>query len=477
MRIHLLHMNDVHSRLESYMRLGRQLRALRSRLHEQGEPVLTFDIGDVLDRVRPETEATMGFLNADMMAALGVNGWVFGNNEGLTIPVQDWEGLAARSNAWVFGTNLRQANGEPFPFFIDTHVYDVNGVRIGTFGLTPKYDLPYEMLQVRPLDPFACARTAVASLRSAGANIIVCLSHLGLRDDRRLAATVPGIDAILGGHSHESMPKAEYVEKTAIFQPGKHASAFGHTVIEWDGERVQQVTSTPVPVLHDSLFDTAMEEVYRRYEDRVKGILGRTVASIPERLPIVYEDESVFANLLVDVLFDECQGDLAVMMTGALNASLLPGNLTLEALLAACPTPTRPIIVSMTGRELQDAIEQGIQPETYGRLGIGFGFRGGKIGYLVIAGAVVELVDDGDRQHVRRIVHQGGELEPDRTYRIITCEYLWLSPVFGPFRSAREITYQPPLVREVLIARIAEEGRIERAKMRRYVRVSADERG
>ncbi|KRW91279.1 metallophosphoesterase [Alicyclobacillus tengchongensis] len=477
MRIHLLHMNDVHSRLESYMRLGQQLRALRSRLEDLGEPVLTFDIGDVLDRVRPETEATMGTLNAEMMAALGVNGWVFGNNEGLTIPVQDWPGLVARANTSVFGTNLRQPNGEPFPFFIDTRVFDVNGVRVGAFGLTPNYDLPYEMLHVQPLDPFACARTAVKNLRSAGAHIVVCLSHLGLRDGRRLAAMVPGIDVILGGHSHESMPRAEYVEKTAIFQPGKHATAFGHTVIDWDGRSVQQVVSKPVPVLHETPFDMAMEQVYRRYEEHIQAVLGRPVASLAEGLPIVYHDESTFANLLVDVLFDEFQGDLAVMMTGALNASLLPGTLTLENLLAACPTPTRPIVVSLTGRELEAAIEQGIQPETYGRLGIGFGFRGGKIGYLVIAGAVVELVDDGERQHVRRILHQGRELEPDRTYRVITCEYLWLAPVFQPFRAARDITYQPPLVREVLIARIADEGRIERAKLRRYVRVSAAKRG
>ncbi|GMA63240.1 5'-nucleotidase C-terminal domain-containing protein [Alicyclobacillus fastidiosus] len=470
MQIHLLHVNDVHSQLESYMRLGHQLRALRSSLVDQGDIVLTFDLGDVLDRVRPETEATMGVVNVDMMAALGVDGWVFGNNEGLTIPVECWPALTQHANTVVYGTNFRQPTKGAFDYFSDYHVYVRNEVRIGVFGLTPNYTLPYDMLGVLAEDPFERAKAAVQELRGARCDVIVCLSHLGRRTDHQLARDVAHLDVILGGHTHEFMTEPDWVNHTAIFQPGKHARTFGHTTITLDANRrVIGVSAMPIEVLLESPYDERMEKAYVDHCEGVSETLHRRVATIAEPLPVIYERESAFANLLADVMYDEIPGDLCVMMTGALNASLLSGDIELIHLLGACPTPTRPIVVTLTGHELIAVFNQGIQEATYARRGIGFGFRGGLIGYLVVSGAIIDVTNgEGDAPTVREIRIGGKPVQEDREYRVVTCEYLWLSPVFGAFRNARDVTYQRPLVREVLLARLQDEGRMERAKTPRY---------
>lgn len=468
MQIHLLHVNDVHSQLESYMRLGHQLRTLRTSLVHQGDIVLTFDLGDVLDRVRPETEATMGVINVDMMAALGVDGWVFGNNEGLTIPVESWPALTGHANTVVYGTNFRRPNGAS-DYFSDHHVYEREGIRIGVFGLTPNYTLPYDMLGVVAEDPFERAKAAVQDLRGAGCDVIVCLSHLGRRTDHQLAHEVAHVDVILGGHTHEFMTEPDWVNHTAIFQPGKHARMFGHTTITLDvNNRVIGVSAVPVKVLLETPYDERMEQAYLDHCEVVSETLHRCVATIAEPLPVVYERESAFANLLADVVYDEIPGDLCVMMTGALNASLMPGDVELVHLLGACPTPTRPIVVTLTGRELIAVFNQGIQAGTYARHGIGFGFRGGQIGYLVVSGATIDVTVGEGAPTVREIRIGGKRVEEEREYRVVTCEYLWLSPVFAPFRNARDVTYQRPLVREVLLARLQDEGRMERAKMPRY---------
>jgi 2',3'-cyclic-nucleotide 2'-phosphodiesterase (5'-nucleotidase family) len=452
------------------MRLGRQLRHMRQSLAAAGDIVLTFDLGDLMDRVRPETEATMGLLNVDMMAGLGVDGWVFGNNEGLTIPVADWPLLAKRSQTVVFGTNLKRDAHADFSFFADHHVYEQQGVRIGVFGLTPHYELPYDMLGVKVLNPFDRAATAVAALNARGCQVIICLSHLGRRTDHQLASEVSGIDVILGSHTHEFMTAAEWENGTAIFQPGKFAHVFGHTVLTLNREsRVTDVVSQPVPVDLHGQYDGEMASVYAAYLPRINQVLSRSVVTLPERLPVVYERESLFANMMADVLYDEFAGDFSVMMTGALNASLLPGIATLEHLLGACPTPTRPLVLGLTGAELYTIFQQGVQRETYMRHGIGFGFRGGRIGYLVVSGATIELTVADDQPLVKRVLVQGEPLDMQRTYRVITCEYLWLSPVFTPFRQSRDVTYQAPLVREVLLARMQEKGRLERARVPRYI--------
>src|SRR3974377_2254380 len=51
----------------------------------------------------------------------------------------------------------------------------------------------------------------------------MCVSHLGLDADKRLAAAVPGIDVIVGGHSHTEIPKPLKMENgTIIVQAGAY---------------------------------------------------------------------------------------------------------------------------------------------------------------------------------------------------------------------------------------------------------------
>jgi 5'-nucleotidase / UDP-sugar diphosphatase len=59
-------------------------------------------------------------------------------------------------------------------------------------------------------------------------DIILVLSHCGFQADRELAARVPGIDVIVGGHSHTKILQPEQVGRTIIVQAWEHAKALGH---------------------------------------------------------------------------------------------------------------------------------------------------------------------------------------------------------------------------------------------------------
>ena len=50
------------------------------------------------------------------------------------------------------------------------------------------------------------------------------LSHLGLDADIQLAKNVPGIDVIVGGHSHNRMTEAKHIGDTLIVQAGAHSA-------------------------------------------------------------------------------------------------------------------------------------------------------------------------------------------------------------------------------------------------------------
>ncbi|KPV45465.1 bifunctional metallophosphatase/5'-nucleotidase [Alicyclobacillus ferrooxydans] len=459
MKVHILHANDVHSQLENHMRVGCALRTLRSSLESQGEPVLTFDIGDVMDRVRPETEASLGQVNAALLRALGVDAWVFGNNEGLTVPVDGWAELVQNSGALVFGTNIRDSTGSPLPYFTDLKMYDVCGLKLGVFGVTPNYAKPYEYLGVHVLDPVTEADRAVRTLRRMGAHVVVVLSHLGLRADRNLATTVPGIDVILGGHTHHFMDEPVYEGRTAIFQVGKHAIAFGHTTltIDDDTKELLAVTGSAIQPATGDPLDSSMEQALNAYLPEIRGRLDESVCELDKPLQTSLERESTFANLLAGVLWEAYPSDLGFVVSGLLNASLLAGEVKRRHLHGACQTPTRPIRLTLTGRQLWNVFERGLQPEITAARGFGFGFRGSSVGGLGFANVHVtgQVKPAGDvRLEEVRIGDQPIDL--DKFYRVTTCEYLWLSSVFPEVQQGTDVEIPPPLLRDLLMRHIGD---------------------
>lgn len=473
MKIHLLHVNDVHSQLENYMRMGYHLRRLRQELRRRGDAVLTLDLGDVLDRVRPETEATLGLVNAALMASLQVDLWVFGNNEGLTIPVEQWPALVDRSDATALAANFRQLSGQPFPFFQDSKVFHLNGIKVGIFGVTANYVKPYNMLGVKALHPFEQAGRMIKDLRAASCDVVIAMSHLGLHEDRELAKRVEGLDLILGSHTHQFMSGPEWVGKTAIFQPGKHALVFGHTEIEVDAgsRRIVSLTSRPIPVDERGELDQEMLSSYQGYLPDIEQRLSETVTELEHPLPVWFDRESLFGNVLVDALFDAFPCDLGMIMTGALTASMLAGRVQIRHVLGACSTPTRPIKMTLTGKQIQSVLNKSIHPDYFFRQGFGYGFRGSVVGYLALANAIVELSEDGDSLHIEQVWIDGKPLHPERTYRVVTSEYLWLAPVFEELRRGEDIEYERPLVRELLLGYLHHGNCMDTAQNQRYRKI------
>ena len=72
---------------------------------------------------------------------------------------------------------------------------------------------------------------------------LVVLSHVGLSLDRELAAAVPRIDLILGGHSHDTLFAPEYVGEVPIVHAGPYGRYVSRTELEFDTVRRRHVLS------------------------------------------------------------------------------------------------------------------------------------------------------------------------------------------------------------------------------------------
>ncbi len=79
-------------------------------------------------------------------------------------------------------------------------------------------------------DPLASAARFAPALREK-CDVLVALTHVGLKADRRLASAGLGFDLIVGGHSHDVLVQPEIAEGVPILQAGSHGRFVGETVL------------------------------------------------------------------------------------------------------------------------------------------------------------------------------------------------------------------------------------------------------
>ncbi len=226
-----------------------QAAACIARLRAEADTCLLFDNGDFLQGNPLGDWVAFGrALTADAphpaiaaMNAVGVDAATLGNHEfnfGL-----DFLMAALRAAAFpVVCANVavRQGDGPsgdrpllPPYVLLDRTVIDGAGqrypIRIGVFGLVPPQILQWDRKhlegRVTARDIVATARDIVPGIRAAGADVVVALSHSGIgpaehRDGMENAtvplAAVPGIDAVMAGHSHQVFPGPGFAGIAAV---------------------------------------------------------------------------------------------------------------------------------------------------------------------------------------------------------------------------------------------------------------------
>jgi 2',3'-cyclic-nucleotide 2'-phosphodiesterase (5'-nucleotidase family) len=117
----------------------------------------------------------------------------------------------------------------------------VGGMKIGLMAVVETRPLDYSAETLVHLgDPIEAAGRTVSILRDVEkAEIVICLSHLGKTNDIETLSCVPGIDIIVGGHSHDALYEPVVTNGKIIVQAGECGRYLGCLTVSWDGKRVK----------------------------------------------------------------------------------------------------------------------------------------------------------------------------------------------------------------------------------------------
>ncbi len=252
----VLHVNDSHGRIEPHIHEGEsvggysRLATLAGDIRSQSKADRVFLVhaGDIFTRGDPLTRRTLGAANVTLMNQIGFDFWTPGNGEYYD-GVPNLRKRIAEARFDVLAANVILKTSGAYisrPYVIAK----AGPMKIAFFGLCfVRTDRP-EAAPLNVEDPIETARKLVPKLREQ-ADAVVLVTHMGLRKDEKLAATVGGIDLIIGGHSHNTLPNGRRVKgpdgrEVLIVQAGDHLRFLGRVNLKFQcrGQKYQLIEAS-----------------------------------------------------------------------------------------------------------------------------------------------------------------------------------------------------------------------------------------
>ncbi|MGE5171531.1 MAG: thiosulfohydrolase SoxB [Rudaea sp.] len=171
----------------------------------------------------------------------------------------------------------------------------------------------------------------VDEARAKGAAVVVLLSHNGMDVDLKLASRVTGIDAILGGHTHDGVPQPTRVKNrsgsTLVTNAGCNGKFLGLLEFDVKGGRVADARYRLVPVFANLLpADREMDALIAKLRAPYDAKLAEPLAVTEQLLYRRGNFNGTFDQLLLDALLAEKNAQIAFSPGFRWGPTLLPGD-------------------------------------------------------------------------------------------------------------------------------------------------------
>lgn len=359
-----------------------------------------------------------------MQNKMGIDVFVPGNHE-FDFGKENYLKLAAAQTYPTFAANLRDAAGNPLPGHKDSQIFELGGIKVGvigtTFDPTPQLSNPGDLKFSSTMEAL---RREARKLKSEGADILVAVVHADRAMDYEIVRSRV-VDILLTGHDHdlaiaydgkvvmvESNEEGNYV--TAIDIAAKASGEGANRKVEW----------TPTFRVNDSRAATPDPEVaaiVKGYETELSKELDIEIATLgaplDSRTGVIRTQETAIGNLIADAIRAATGAQLAITNAGGIRANKqYPAGhkLTRRDVLSELPFGNATSMVEITGKDVKDAIENGLRdaPQGSGR-------------FPVVSGLIFEAdLKQPQGSRVTSVKVDGKEIDPTGKYTVATNNFM-----------------------------------------------------
>ena len=400
--LNILHINDWHSRIESNNKyestcsaeeetkgecIGGAARLVTAIAQErkklEGQNVLLLNGGDNLQGSLFYTtykgKAEAEFLNQMKFDAMTVGNHEFDDGEDALAPFLDVIQFP------VLSANVKASAAAKVGDRIKPSVVlEIGGQKIGIVGAvtteTPEIASPGPNITIE--DDVKTITAEVEKLKAEGVNKIIALTHVGYPRDKEMIARIPGVDVVVGGHTHSLLSntdaKAEGPYPTMIDNPegykvpvtqaASYSKYLGEFKVVFDDNGVvKEASGDPIfldkSITPDQAVLDRIKELGAPIEELKAKLVGESTAPIDGSREACRARECEMGNLVSDAVLDRVKDQgVTIVFTngGGLRASIDQGPVTMGEVLTVLPFQNTIATFQISGKDIVAALENGV---------------------------------------------------------------------------------------------------------------------
>lgn len=345
----------------------------------------------------------------------GLDGMTIGNHE-FDTPLENVKRLIALARFPIFGANLRDTAGALFTGNA-YRIYEVGGVRVGVIGITTdrlEGLLSADKKEKLRVEPGIETLRALVPEVDAKSDLVVVLSHEGIETDREIAEANPGVDMIVGGHSHTRLPEGEMVNGVLIVQAGSEGRYVGRVDLVVKDDAIVSSDVRLVPVLADSLAPLPeIADLTRGFEKQIADEYGAVIAEAPRDLGRCYYCESDLGDWLTDRMREAEHADVAFLNSGGIRQDIGAGPVTKLDIQEALPFTNTLCRFPCTGADLLAIALHNAEAEATEDHGI-----------LQVSGLTYSWYRDAEGVKIHAAYVGDRPVDPATVYSVVTVDFV-----------------------------------------------------
>ncbi|MEO5323445.1 5'-nucleotidase C-terminal domain-containing protein [Mesorhizobium sp. CC13] len=398
----ILHINDWHSRIESNNKfestcsaeeegkgecIGGAARLVTAIAQErkklEGQNVLLLNGGDnfqgSLFYTTYKGAAEAEFLNQMKFDAMTVGNHEFDDGEDALVPFLE------KIQFPVLSANVKpNAQSKVGDRIKPSIVVEVGGQKIGIVGAvtndTPEVASPGPNIAIE--DDIKNITAEVEKLKAEGVNKIIALTHIGYPREKEMIARIPGVDVVVGGHSHSLLsntdPKAEGPYPTMVDNPegykvpvtqaASYSKYLGEFTVTFDDNGVvKEAKGDPIYLDNSIKPDEAVLARIKELGAPIEELKNKEVAETTDQIDGSRENcrarECAMGNLISDAILDRVKDQgvtIAIQNGGGIRASIDKGVVTMGEVLTVLPFQNTLATFQLSGADLRASLEAGL---------------------------------------------------------------------------------------------------------------------
>ena len=395
------------------------IKSKRREADSLGYGFFVFDSGDMF-MGSPIGEFSKGQAVAEYFNYCGYDVVAPGNHD-YDMGVEVFQEFVNSVEAEFLGSNIVYETTQQNVDYLEPYtVIEHNGIRIGVFSILTHFmegmTTPEKFMDHDVLDESTTARKYVDILQTEGVDLIFALTGIGLKHDKHIASSVPGIDIIFGSHSSSALqePYEDSINHTIICQSYSHLTSIGFLdlFIDRTTKKIAGYEGRLIDLLSEEIeSDTQMLYLVSKWDEITQRGFDEVIGYSNEELVRAGFEETGIGNMITDAMREYFAADIAIHNSGGIRANIPKGEITYRDCYNVDALSNTVVVMNMKGKVLLEALEVGYN---------------GHHAIFQVSG--IKLRYDSKKPIGQRIVDvvttNGAKIDHNKVYRVVTNSYL-----------------------------------------------------